>query len=193
MSNTTDTYLKSIQEGYVLDNKTISCDLSKFESGKSNVLLIAGLSAAGKTTLGRKLEKKYNAKLFRTDWCLSEKISIDKKQYKDSSKCYRDSFNIVMKSNKRYILEGILVYWSCIDNNRVNKFFSQCEHTPTIILGTSIMKTFWRGWQREKSKQAFRDIYDWYVKKGISDQKLLNIFRQERKNVPGTEIKKYKI
>lgn len=50
-----------LQKGYILNDTTISCDLFKFESGESNVLLIAGLSGAGKTTLGRKLAKKGNA------------------------------------------------------------------------------------------------------------------------------------
>lgn len=184
-----------LNEGYVFSDKTISCDLSKFESGESNVLLIAGLPASGKTTLGRKLAKKYNAKLFRTDWCLSEKISIDKKQYKDPEKCYRDSFNIANKSNKRYILEGVLTYWSCVklDNKTMHPFFSQCEHTPTIILGASVMKSFWRGWQRERGKESLREIIRWYIKNNIKDQKVINIFRKERMNVSGTEVKTYKI
>jgi adenylate kinase family enzyme len=184
-----------LNEGYILDDKTISCDLSKFKSGESNVLLIAGLPAAGKTTLGRKLEKTYNAKLFRTDWCLSEVISIDKRQYKDPEKCYEDSFKIAMKSNKRYILEGVLIYWTCVQmkNKTLRPFFNQCKNTPIIILGSSVMKSAWRGWQRERERLAFEDIFNWYVKKGIKDQKAFNLFRKERMNVPGTEVRKYKI
>jgi hypothetical protein len=189
-----DKYINYIQEGYMISNKTISIDLDKFESGESNVLLIAGLPAAGKTTLGYKLEKKYNAKLVRSDWCLSEKLSIDKKKYKDPEVCYRDSFNIALKSNKRYIIEGVLVYWSCIkEDNTLHSFFNQCKNTPTIILGTSVIKTFWRGWLREKDKESLREIIRWYLKNGIVGNKVLNIFRKERLKVKSSDIKEFKI
>jgi len=183
-----------LREAYVFSDKTISIDLSKFESGESNILLIAGLPASGKTTLGMKLAKKYNATIFKTDECLNEGKGLNNKVFKDAETCYRDSFISAKKSAKRYVMEGVLVYWSCIklDNKGLTPFFNQQKDAPVIILGTSVIKTFWQGWQRDKDEESLRDIYKWYIKNNIKDNKVLNIYKQARGNVPDVDIKEYK-
>ena len=187
-------YLQHLQEGYLLSDKTISVNLDQFESGESNILLIAGIPASGKTSLGKRLAKKYNATLFKTDDCLNEKKGINNKIFKDVETCYRDSFKLAKKSNRRYILEGVLVYWSCIklNNKELHPFFNQQKDIPIIILGTSVMKTFWNGWERDKNKESIKKIFRWYVKNNIRDKKVINIFKQARVNVSGSDVKEYK-
>jgi len=62
-----DKYLNSIQEGYVLSDKTISINLSKFQSGIKKKLLVLGVSGSGKTTLGEKLAKQLKVKWISID------------------------------------------------------------------------------------------------------------------------------
>ena len=69
-----DEYLQYIQEGYIFDDKNISLDLYKFENGESNLLLVAGIAGAGKSTLGKKLAKKYKCGYIESDDpCLTDK------------------------------------------------------------------------------------------------------------------------
>lgn len=185
-----------LNEGYILPDKTVSCDLSKFESGESNILLIAGIPASGKTTLGKKLAKKYNATLFESDECIfhSGKKSGDRKTPDEVYDCYQDRFNQIVRSKKRYIIEGVLVYWTCINKyTKMDKSFNKMKKYPIIILGPSIVKAFYRGWQREKDNEKFKDIFMWYTKNNIRDMKVLNIFKKARLDVPGTEVKEYKL
>lgn len=52
----------------VIFNKNDLCkDVDKFESGKSNVLLVTGFSGSGKSTLASQLASKYKAKHFELD------------------------------------------------------------------------------------------------------------------------------
>jgi len=63
-------YLLSIQEGYLLSDKTVSINLSRFVSKKENKLLIIGVPGSGKTSIGEYLVKKYKVPEFvsDTDW-----------------------------------------------------------------------------------------------------------------------------
>ena len=56
-------------EGFVINEKDLYVNFDKFESGKSNVLLITGLSGSGKSTLAESLAKKYKCENFELD-CL---------------------------------------------------------------------------------------------------------------------------
>ena len=56
-------------EGFVINEKDLYVNFDKFESGKSNVLLITGLSGSGKSTLAESLAKKYKCDNFELD-CL---------------------------------------------------------------------------------------------------------------------------
>jgi len=191
-----DQYLHALQEGYLFSDKTISCDLSKFESGESNILLVAGIPASGKTTLGKTLAKKYNATLFESDECIFQdgKKSGKRKTPDEVYDCYQDRFNQIVRSKKRYIIEGVLVYWACVNkSNTMDKLFDKTKKYPIIILGPSIIKTLWQGWQREKGNEKLRDILTWYTKNNIRDMKVLEIFKKARLAVPSTDMKEYKI
>ena len=180
-----DLYLKRIQESYIISNKTVSVDLDKFENGESNILLVAGIPAGGKTTLGKQLAKKYKCKLLETDYpCLDKE---------DPVKCYQNIYRKSLKSNKRYIIEGVLVFWSCLDiKNKILPFFNECKHTPIIILGPSVMKAAYQGWKRDKEDISLRQVFSWYVKNGIFDMKAMNVFKKERFKVKGSNIKEFK-
>jgi len=183
-------YLLSIQEGYLLSDKTISIDLNKFESGESNILLIAGLPASGKSTLGKNLAKKYKATYIGTDeFCLMNK------KVKDPDDCYRLLYKKLSKSNKRYVIEGVLVYWTCIKwkTNETLPFFNTSKKSPIIILGASVMTTLFQGWKREKDKESLRKIFRWYVKNNIRDMKVLDVFKKARLAVPESDVEEYKI
>lgn len=60
----------SVKESAFINKKDINVNIDKFESGKSNVLLITGLSGSGKSTLASGLAKKYGAYNFELD-CLN--------------------------------------------------------------------------------------------------------------------------
>jgi len=186
-----DKYLLSLQETYVISNKTISCDLSKFTSKETNVLLIAGISASGKSTLGKKLAKKLKAKYIQTDYpCSDEKAN---KQGHPIA-CYEHIFNQAIKSRQRAIIEGVLVYWSCLnENNQLSPFFQKMKHTPIILLGTSVFRSAIQGYKRGQGDISIRQAFEWYVKYGIGDMKAYKIFKEYRLDVPGTEVDEFKI
>jgi len=56
-----------LNESLIFNQKDIYKDFDKWESGKSNVLLVTGLSGSGKSTLAKNLAKKYNAEHFEID------------------------------------------------------------------------------------------------------------------------------
>ena len=181
-----------VRESYIFSDKTISLDLDKFESGESNLLLVAGLSASGKTTLAEKLAKKYKCEFKESDNpCLSEE---DNKEG-DPIKCYENIFHKLLKSKKRYIMEGVLVFWSCLDkDNNISPFFNECKNIPIIIMGESVMKSAYQGWKRDSGKISYIPAaLKWYVKYGISDMKSFNIFKKARMNVSGTKIEEFKL
>ena len=177
-----ESYLQYIQEGYLLSNKTINIGLSDFESGESNILLVAGIPASGKSTVGKKLAKKYKAIYFETDACLNNEKALNGKYIKDPDDCFRQSFRYAKKSKKRYVMEGVLVYWSCIkmDNKTLHPFFNEIKNTPIVILRTSFMKAIYRGLMREKGKAPLKKIINWYVINNIKDMKVLDVFRRAR-------------
>lgn len=113
-------YLDYLNEGYLFSDKTISVNLDDFASGKKNNLLILGVSGAGKTTIGKKLADKYNAKLFKAD------------------EDFRSVSHIAdtIKSNKRTIIEGIdlvVMY----DNEKYRKLIL---NQSMIVMGKAALK-----------------------------------------------------
>ncbi len=172
-----DLYLDYIQEGYLLSDKTISVDLDRFDNNESNILLIIGIPASGKTTLGKKLSKFYRAEYIDTD-----RLCLNNKNVKDPEVCFRNLYRKFSKSNKQYIVEGVLVYWSSLTypDNKFNPFFNEIRKTPIIILGTSLFRSLIQGFKRERPDASLKQIFDWYVKNNIEDLKVLNKFRNER-------------
>ena len=74
LSEFKNNFIKST-ESYLVSKKDVEYNLEDFESGKSNILLITGLSRSGKTTLGKEYANKYNATLIELD--LFENFNVD--------------------------------------------------------------------------------------------------------------------
>lgn len=190
---TVQNYLDKINEGYIFSDRTVSIDLKKFESGESNILLITGISGSGKSTLGRKLAKEYNAKYIASDFpCLT-----DNPHKKDPEGCFRNTYNRISKTKKtKYILEGVLVYYSCLDGWRPNlhPFFNKIKNEPMIILGTSILKTMYRN--RKDIDQSIWEFIMNFLKFGKHYKEEMEpyiFFKKKREEVKGSIIKPYKV
>jgi len=184
-------YLNKIQEGYILSDQTVSIDLEKFENGESNILLITGIGGSGKSTLGKKLAKKYNAKYIASDFpCLT-----DDPYKKDPEKCFRDIYNKISKTNNRYVLEGILIFHSSLDGwkEKLHPFFNKIKNDPIIILGTSVWKTMYR--YRKDIDQPIWEFIKKFLKFGRYYKEEMGpyiFFKKKREEVEGSIIKPYK-
>lgn len=56
-----------INENYIISKNDLYINFDKFESGKSNVLLVTGFSGSGKSTLASQLAKKYKCEHYELD------------------------------------------------------------------------------------------------------------------------------
>ena len=170
-------YLDYIQEGYILSDKTISVDLDKFESGKSDELLIVGLIASGKTTLGRHLRKKYKVDLYNTDECELESKDEPIEKF---VKCAID----MVKSKKRSIVEGIAL----IDLYTEFGYKKELQSYPMILMGRSVLSSSFKSFQRGYKAWLHQ------TKMNITmAQKRLSAVRKDRIKQPGAIVKPFKV
>lgn len=56
-----------LKETVIFNKDNTEYNVDKFESGKSNIILVTGLSGSGKSTLGEKIANKYHATLITLD------------------------------------------------------------------------------------------------------------------------------
>jgi ABC-type oligopeptide transport system ATPase subunit len=201
-----DNYLEYIQEGYILDDKSISIDLDKFENGESNKLIIVGLSGGGKTTLGKYLAEKYNCYYNELDNCCRKSLTKEElDEYRKDMKTaikpkffkiFNDKcFKPALLSNRREVLEGpIYQSYNMFPTTRplVNKH-------PVIILGTSALKSSWNRIIRTSKKHKERTSYEHFKKVIMSIelnfgylQNQVDMFKKERLKAGG-EVKVFKV
>jgi len=186
-----NSYLTQIQEGYILTDKSFTVDLQKFENGESKILLIDGISGSGKSTLGKKLAKKYKCKLWQSDFpCLSEQ---DKH---DPVKCFQEKYRKIKKSNQRYIVEGVMVHFSCLDgwHPKLTPFFNEIKYDPIIVVGASILITMYRYYKQ--SDQEFWKFIRNFLKFGRYYSEEMGPYRffvKKRLSIKGADVKSYKI
>jgi len=170
-----DPITEYLLEGYLLSDKTISVNLSEFESGKENKLIIIGLPGSGKTSLGEYLAKKYRAKDIVSD---------------DHWKVMRDG----LTNSKRTIVEGAgladLYYkdqsWRDLIINK-----------PMILIGMSAIKAGFRADKRDgmfpSTVKNKKDMY-YFIRKNLSYwEKVLKYLRKDVMKIPNADIKEYKI
>ena len=81
-------------ESYVFSKDDIERNIDKFISGESNILLITGLSRAGKTTLGEEYADKYNAELIELDIFENPNSFVD--DYNDIKKVVGDIYDMYL-------------------------------------------------------------------------------------------------
>jgi len=178
-----ETYLQHIQEGYLLSDKTISVDLHKFESGKSNKLLIVGLIASGKSTLGWHLSKKYKVPVKSTDEC--ESFASKTKGLDAFVECTRD----MVKDKTRGIVEGIALVDLYTDSNKGGfGYKKELQSYPMIIIGRSVLSASVKAFQRNYKQ--------WLLQTKINmtlGQKRIDMVRNHRTSMPGAIINEYKV
>jgi len=175
-----------LNEGYILSDKTISVDLHKFESGKSNKLLIVGLIASGKTTLGIALSKKYKVPWKSTDDCEGFAQKIKGVPMLDQFiECTRD----MVKDKKRGIVEGIALIDLYTETSKGGfGFRDELKSYPMIIIGRSVLSASVKAFQRNYKQ--------WFLQTKINmtlGQKRIDMVRKHRISVPGAVVKDYVI
>lgn len=193
-------YLATIQEGYLLSDKTISVDLDKFESGKANKLLIIGTAGSGKSTLAEYLSKKYKTKWINIDvmwWRLRQKYfknapETDETERKLIKKVIEFTIQS-LKSNERLIIEGV---------DLLNIYHEKPEYRkliinqPIIIFGLSSLRAGIRAGMRNKKrneeKGGHMKFMYWMVKFNIRHvEDSLQMVRKDIKKLANADIKEY--
>ena len=165
-----------LTENLILNKKDIYKDFEKFESGKSNVLLITGFSGSGKSTLAKEMSNKYKCDYFELDaldFYLGKNMSLEDaengepalasfikhKQLKQEipkqneySKLYEEYLEFVVnwckrRKPERFIIEGLQIY-EIFNNENPQSFITS---NPIILKGTSGLLSALRGAKRNSS------------------------------------------
>lgn len=191
-----------VEESFAINEKDLYINFDKFESGKSNILLITGLSGSGKSTLAANLAKKYKCENFELD-CLDfylggylskEKAKkyepalydfIEKKNLKQdknlsSNELYKEYIKYIIswcKKHKdtKYIIEGLQIYEVYEDGD------SFITSNPIIIKGTSALISSIRAAKRNEGPflKEFKDLIKWAIKDSKSMKKLKNSIKED--------------
>ena len=184
-------------EGFVINEKDLYVNFDKFESGKSNVLLITGLSGSGKSTLAESLAKKYKCDNFELD-CLDfylggymdknkakkyepalydfiEKKHLEQDKDLSSIELYKEYIRFIIswckkRKDNKFIIEGLQIYEVYEDGD------SFITSNPIIIKGTSGLISSIRGAKRNEGSfiKEFKDLIKWAIKDQKSMKKLKN-------------------
>lgn len=186
-----------IEEG-IADRRDIFQNIDKWNEGRNNILYITGLSGSGKSTLAKRLAKLYNADRISLDDFANNRntsnLNIIKKfrrsclDYNDytardpsmtSEKVDEIAFKFIKfihselsKSNKKYIVEGILLYEINMHNKKLISFL---KNKPLIIKMAVPHEAIFRQVKRRLNpniKQGI-DFNYWSLK---THQKLLDDF-----------------
>jgi adenylate kinase family enzyme len=164
-------------ESIIFNKKDLYYKFDEWVNGKNNMLLITGISRSGKTTLGKKLAKKYNcgyASMDDIDKDITKKYDDIRKKYDDpkQSELARNMFRkyainfIKTHSNTKFIWEGVqAIYW--LDNKEI------ANHS-VIMMGTSELKAMYNGAKFAiKDKQNYPTDYknadEWSLTRHMSD------------------------
>jgi len=190
-------YLQSLEEGYIFSDKTISVNLSQFESGEKNKLLVIGLSGSGKTILAEKLADRYKTKWISIDswyWRLRKKYfgdgQVDKKEL---YKRVHEEIIGWLSNKERLIIEGIDLLDIYIDEPEYRKLINT---QPMIILGTSALKSGIRAAERNKNREGgegWKEFY-WMIRWNMASlEPRLKRFKEDIIKIPNVEIKEFKL
>ena len=191
-----------LEESFAINEKDLYINFDKFESGKSNILLITGLSGSGKSTLAANLAKKYKCENFELD-CLDfylggylskEKAKkyepalydfIEKKNLKQdknlsSNELYKEYIKYIIswckkRKDTKYIIEGLQIYEVYEDGD------SFITSNPIIIKGTSALISSIRAAKRNEGPflKEFKDLIKWAIKDSKSMKKLKNSLKED--------------
>jgi dephospho-CoA kinase len=150
----------------------IACNLSKFESGKSNTLFVTGMSGSGKSTLCKKLAKKYKCTIVSTD-DLFNMYKMDENTlaknipllYEYISQGHEDknwakSYNFDSKKQNSIAIKKIDKFLSWCIKHKSRKIIEGVDipifmmshglfEEPIIFVGTSKYKSLFRRFKRD--------------------------------------------
>ena len=209
-----------LNEGYILNDKTIAVNLDDFENGKKNKLLIFGTLGSGKTTWAEFLSKnkskmvngKYPPRLPRVKWRGTDNLywTFYQKYFKDKYKqtdpevheklvvLIRKEVVKLLKTNDRMIIEGA----DFIDIYRDSPQYRKLMFNQSMILmGMSSLisgiRAGIRNMRREPSEEwdpeGWREMY-WMSKMNIKDlEPTLKVMRKDVQKIPNVIIEDYKI
>lgn len=196
-----DESIDFITENLLLNKKDLEINLDKFESGKSNVLLITGFSGSGKSTLASQLTSKYKCIHYELD-CLDFYLGktmtkedavgnedglvafIDKKKLEpglnlnnnELNELYREYIKFLInycksQKDKKFIIEGLQIYGVYQEGDT---FITSC---PMIIKGTSGIVSAIRAAKRNNGSfsKEFGPLIRWVLK----DDKALNKLKKD--------------
>jgi len=191
-----------LNEGYLFSDKNISVNLSKFESGESNKLLILGTAGSGKTTIGEMLSKQYKIKWISIDsmwWRLKQKYFkdsdlIDKVIHKKVEKKVYEFVIAALKSNERFIMEGI-------DLLDIYDKFSTTRplilKQSMIILGLSSLRAGIRASKRNQEREPEGNFFQsnyWMIRFNVKKtEPKLKMIRNDIGKNPKNEVKEYQV
>jgi adenylate kinase family enzyme len=182
-----------LNEGYVLSDKTISINLSKFQSGIKKKLLVLGVSGSGKTTLGEKLSEQFKVKWISIDslyWRIKQRDFKNVNETKEQLvKKVHEEVISYLKSNERMVIEGIDILE--LYHNEP-KYRNLILKQPVILLGISSLRAGIRAAKRnrEREDEGWMSYY-WMQKFNWNIEPLLKQFRKDVIAIPGVEIKEY--
>lgn len=193
-----------INENYMLSGKDMYINFDKFESGKSNVVLITGFSGSGKSTIAQSLSKKMNCYHFELD-CLSDYLSgkiplsnVRKSEpalydfiknskldismnlsNSDYYNLYRDYIKFIINwcknhKNNKYIIDGLQIYEVYEDGDMF------ITSNPLIIKNTSAIVSAIRGAKRNDGSfiNNFKDLMKWAINDSKQFKKLKNDLKE---------------
>lgn len=184
-----------LHEGYVLSDKTISINLSDFQSGKRKKLLIIGTAGSGKTTLGEILAKKMRVKWVSIDslwWRLKQQYfkDVDEKKEELEAKVFEKTIEH-LRSSERLIIEGVDLIELYGKKPEYKKLIL---NQAMIILGVSALRAGLRAGVRNKNREGgegWRELY-WMTQINMKTiEPRLKMIRQAAVNMPDAEIKKF--
>lgn len=171
-----------INESLFINKKDLYLNIDKFESGKSNILLITGLSGSGKSTLASQLASKYKAEYIELDLFEHVEMFQSDNQLKEAGMVFYEYFSkypnlkqkIINKELKgsefaNEIYKFIKYCLSWCSKHKSDKFIiegvqlydlydSKAKENlpigkyPIIIKNTSITKSILRAANRENKK-----------------------------------------
>ena len=195
-----NTYESYIEENKVFSTKNLEYNIDKWNSGSSNILFITGLSGSGKSTLAANIADKKNAINVEIDLLEHNDIIFDPNTNNDEGnlviKAYMEKYHggahkfKISNNAKAWASEVERFLKYCISTANTNKdkkyvvegiqlmdipnSVDVIKSYPTIVVGTSMIKSMWQAYKREecsfieymksfKSIAGLKEYLDWYM------------------------------
>lgn len=203
--------LNYYMENVVIDRQDLYINLDKFESGKSNVILITGFSGSGKTTLAKELARKYKCKdyieLDSLEWYLDHKITEDNlkegipvcyeflnqhPKYKNTNEkpkgeafteMYRSFISFVINWCKRRKPDRYVIEGLQLYESVKKGETPSYISEPMVLRGVSGLKSIYRAMKRNgASLNELPEYLHWYITTNHQLEALYKAMKKEYEN-----------